>query len=77
MYCEYCIGPDQWSMNIQNDLNFWVVQVQVLLVVEEVYSWNRLAFLRVLQLNCYHHIGYTFQQPGVVAAGNTHLCLYV
>ena len=77
MYGKYCIGPDQQSLNVQSDLNLQVVQVQVVLVVDEVYSLHILTFLRGLQMNCYHHIDYIFQFPGVVPVGSLHLCSYV
>ena len=76
MYYEYWIVIDQWSLTIMSDFHFQFVQLQVLLLVEELYLLHRLAFLKGLQLKCYHHIDYSFQYPGVVAVGNLHLCSY-
>ena len=77
MYCVYCIVPDQQSLTVQRYLHFQVVQVQVLLVVELLYSLHRFTFLKGLQLNCYHHIDYSLHHPViVVVVGNLHLCSY-
>ena len=56
MYRKYCIVTDQRSLNVQSNLHFQVVKVQVLLVVEELYLLHSLTLLRGLQMNCYHHI---------------------
>ena len=56
MYRKYCIVTDKRSLNVQSNLHFQVVKVQVLLVVEELYLLHSLTLLRGLQMNCYHHI---------------------
>ena len=33
IYWEYCIDAYQWSLTLESNFNFQVVQVQVLLVV--------------------------------------------
>ena len=76
MYRKYCIVTDKRSLNVQSNLHFQVVKVQVLLLVEEVYLLHSLTLLRGLQMNCYRHIDYNFQHPGVVGFGNPHLCSY-
>ena len=60
MYCEYWIGPNQRSLTLKRDLNFQVMQVQFLLVVKENYLLHRLASLKGLQPNCYHHTDCSF-----------------
>ena len=76
MYCEYCIRTDQRGLTVQNDLHFRVVQVQLFLVVKEVYSFHIFSFLKGPQLNFHHRIDYSLQHTGVVVVVNVHLFSY-